>query len=267
MSGFHFYKMNPGGNTTLFILDPVSPALRAPIARQLLRADHLQAEQVGFLRLDTNPVHLDMMGGEFCGNACRAAVAVMAREGTGLQQEKNILRGQIAVSGVRGQLEVYMEKAGGVCWAQMPLSSGPNVSRPGPGLHLVRLPGITHLCLDEALHPFPDDYVQAALDWRRQLDLQDLAVGCIWYRFDKLSIKPVVWVQGTNSTYYESACGSGSLALALGTGCENGCLVLQPSGARIGVKLERATGKAWIYGQVAPIARGEVFVDLPRADI
>ncbi len=270
MPSFRFYKMNPGGNTTVFILDPVAPSLRAPIARQLLQTSHLHAEQVGFLRLDTDPVRLDMMGGEFCGNACRAVGAVMVREKTGLERKNDMLCSRIAVSGVDELLNICVKQDTSFCRTQMPLLEAPDITRPAPGLSLVRLPGITHLCLDEKLYPFPKEYVQAVIDWRRQLRLNELAVGCIWYRSENLSIQPVVWVQETNSTCYESACGSGSLAVALTLTPEDkkksDFQILQPSGARIGVELDTTARKAWIYGTVEYIAKGEVFVHLTPAD-
>jgi len=43
---------------------------------------HLGAEQVGFIiHLDLQP-RLEMMGGEFCGNASRALAVVLAYEKT-----------------------------------------------------------------------------------------------------------------------------------------------------------------------------------------
>jgi len=259
-----FYKASPGGNATILILDPVPEGHRAQVAAQLMDAGHLQAEQVGFLDLGATPVRLDMMGGEFCGNACRAAAAVMVREGTGLVTSGAELGGELSVSGVGRPVRVKVLVQGNECWVEMPLpeAGSQGITELAPGMGLVRLPGITHLCLDEKLHPFPEDFVQAAAALRARFGLDSEAVGCIWYGAE-VSIKPVVWVRSTASTHYETGCGSGSLALALwlgrGQNLPMDLQVLQPSGSEIGVKVIPG-GPAWIFGPVTLVARGEAFL-------
>lgn len=265
MRTLRFYKAVPGGNPTILVLDPVEPRERAGLSGILMGAGHLQAEQVGFLDLAARPVRLDMMGGEFCGNACRAAAAVMAREGAGLAPSRGDLCGELSVSGAGRPVRLRVCGDSGDCWAEMPMPSAPGegVSEFGPGVGLVRLPGIAHLCLDEELHPFPGDFERAAADLRSRHGLDGEAVGCIWYRTcPSCAIKPVVWVRSTSSTFYETGCGSGSLAVALwlgrGQNFPTELQVLQPSGLPIGVSIE--AGSAWIHGPVSLVARGEAFV-------
>mgnify|MGYP001191736607 CR=1 FL=1 len=266
MRTLRFYKAFPGGNPTILILDPVDPGERAVVARILMDCGHVQAEQVGYLDLAARPVRLDMMGGEFCGNACRAAAAVMAREGAGLRSCGEALCGELSVSGAGRPVGLKVE-AGGDCWAEMPMPPAPGegVMELEAGIGLVRLPGITHLCLDEELHAFPDDFTQSAAALRARFGLDGEAVGCVWYRTSPVcSIKPVVWVRSTDSTYFETGCGSGSLALALWLGSGQNfpmsLQVLQPSGNPIGVRLDERGSGAWIHGPVALVARGEAFV-------
>ena len=273
MRTLRFYKASPGGNTTILILDPVAPPERSEAARVLMAANHLQAEQVGYLDLRVLPVRLDMMGGEFCGNACRAAAAVMAQEGVGLAQIDENFVGELSVSGVDRPLLVRVDPVQGECWAEMPL---PPVSAPDgheglrtlePGIGLVCLPGITHLCLDESYHPFPSEFAAESAILRARYGLEGEAVGCIWYRTSpQYAIKPVVWVRSTASTHYETGCGSGSLALALwlgrGQNFPMALRVLQPSGNEIGVRIDAEENglRAWIHGPVALVARGEAFL-------
>ena len=66
--------LNPAGNITLIVTTAVDKAAYADIAGKLLNMPELRGEQVGFL---TQPKHggairLEMMGGEFCGNALRS---------------------------------------------------------------------------------------------------------------------------------------------------------------------------------------------------
>jgi diaminopimelate epimerase len=263
-----FYKAVPGGNPTILVLDPVSPAERAGIARTLMDAGHIQAEQVGFLDLDARPVRLNMMGGEFCGNASRATAAVMAREGAGLAPCRDGLRGELSVSGADAPVAVMVEESG-ECWAEMPMPdlAGDGAPELEPGIAVVRVPGITHLLLDENRHAFPADFAGAAAALRERFGLDGEAVGCIWYRTEPFcAIRPVVWVRSTASTHYETGCGSGSLALALWLGHGKkfpmDLQIMQPSGNPIGVRIDAGEHgpRAWIHGPVALVARGEAYV-------
>lgn len=266
-----FYKAVPGGNPTILILDPVEPGERASVSRTLMDAGHLQAEQVGFLDFAANPVRLDMMGGEFCGNACRAAAAVMYREGVGLGRVGDELCGELMVSGVEHPVALRVDPAGSECWVEMPLpetfseDGKGGISELEPGIGLVRLPGIIHLCLDEELHPFAENFMLASAALRARFGLDAEAVGCIWYRTSPVcTIKPVVWVRSTASTHYETGCGSGSLALALwlwrGKNFPTDLRVRQPSGSEIGVRIGVDGPGAWIFGPVTLVARGEAFL-------
>jgi diaminopimelate epimerase len=259
-----FYKASPGGNATILVLDHVPAGLRAEVAGLLMDTSHLQAEQVGFLDLKAIPVRLDMMGGEFCGNACRVAAAVMAREGTGLEGTGAELSGELSVSGAMRPVRVRVLAEANECWVEMPLpdAGAQAIVELAPGMGLVRLPGITHLCLDEKLHPFPEDFTGTAAILRARFGLDTEAVGCIWYG-PSPAIKPVVWVRSTRSTHYETGCGSGSLALALwlgrGQNLPTDMRVMQPSGSLIGVRVSPG-GPAWIFGPVTLVARGEAFL-------
>ncbi len=265
-----FYKISPGGNATILVLDPVPPSDRADVARVLMDAGHLQAEQVGFLDLRARPVRLDMMGGEFCGNACRAAAAVMVREGVGLVRDGGDLCGELSVSGVDRLLKLRVVPEQCECWVEMPLPETEDekgITELEPGIGLVRLPGILHLCLDEARHPFPEDFLAVAAALRSRFRLEGEAVGCIWYTTSPVcAIKPVVWVRSTASTHFETGCGSGSLALALWLGHRQNfpmaLPVLQPSGKAIGVRIDAGESgpRAWIHGPVTLVARGEAFL-------
>ena len=70
-----FQRIDPAGNITLLVMTPVPREDYQTIAAKLLAIPELDAEQVGFLvppRQD-GIIRLEMMGGEFCGNALRSA--------------------------------------------------------------------------------------------------------------------------------------------------------------------------------------------------
>ncbi len=76
-----FAKLNPAGNTTILVLDPVPESMHAEVASNLMNPAVLGGEQVGFVTLMAGgPIaaSMRMMGGEFCGNAARSLGAYLA---------------------------------------------------------------------------------------------------------------------------------------------------------------------------------------------
>ena len=71
---------DPAGNRTAIVRTPVPQELRAETGAKILGIRELRAEQAGF---ETSPIgagagRLEMMGGEFCGNATMCAAALFA---------------------------------------------------------------------------------------------------------------------------------------------------------------------------------------------
>lgn len=74
-----FSKLIPGGNPTIILHEPdLSAEKLALAAKECMGTMHLQAEQVGALYVDGTLPRLEMMGGEFCINATRAAGMLLA---------------------------------------------------------------------------------------------------------------------------------------------------------------------------------------------
>ncbi|MDK2932172.1 MAG: histidine racemase [Bacillota bacterium] len=131
-----FVKMNPTGNTTIFVLDPVPVPEQARIAVALMDPSVLGGEQVGFVSLSAEEeppraglarghgpdiaASLRMMGGEFCGNAARSLGAYLAyKHHPGLSSEGDVARGFIRVSGAKDLVEVEarLDQDAMPCWA------------------------------------------------------------------------------------------------------------------------------------------------------
>jgi hypothetical protein len=143
----------------------------------------------------------------------------------------------------------------------------------GDGLGLVRMPGISHLLVEEARHPVPS---MSGTAWKEQSGALrrktgiagSPASGVVWFRREEQAFRiwPAVEVLATSSEYLESACGSASLALALWLWRRNETPaapvdVLQPSGGTLRVYPDREEpGAAWISGPVSLVARGTAYV-------
>lgn len=326
----NFYKVSPGGNTTVLLnTAQVKPELRPAWSNIVMNPLHLGAEQVGFIDWpvacpeewakstnlkfaentnETAPKNisspnkqnlpsLNMMGGEFCGNACRAYAAILAAEaGKPLPW-----RGKIAASGIEEPLSCFVSSYQGQLDSaiKVPLSAQISIE-PFEGGALVRLPGITHILLpgNEENHlEMPEDLKKCAFNWKRKLNLlEEPAVGCVWFDFNKqaANMLPLVWVRSTNSYCLETACGSGAMALGLyiGTvinqescgqpkvkpsakeeagihstpysGCSNFYRINQPSGEALWLAYNSSQGKmpeyVWLGGPCRIIARGKTII-------
>ncbi len=281
MRKLEFYKLSPGGNTTILITSPIikNSSERASLANILMDELHLHAEQVGYVTKTDDSVRLDMMGGEFCGNASRSLAAMLAFEDyKGFYVENDCYYGQIEVSGVSRPLQVKIEKSDDTLNAsvEMPIDSDTNCIKndiyEDRSVDIVRMEGISHVLINEDIFPFPDDYVKRSASIRKVFELtQEEAVGCIWYKEvdGRFEINPVVWVRGIDSTYYETACGSGTVALGLLISNKKkddiDILIGQPSKEDISAKIDfdkksQCFKQAWIGGQVKIIARGETYI-------
>jgi hypothetical protein len=308
MQNLQFLKLNPGGNPTILVTAPQIPVdEHRKIAGTLMHPLHLQGEQTGFICLEHAPPRLDMMGKEFCLNAARCLALVMAHANRFLPLDgQDDFFGLINCSGCLQPLQVRVKNGSklsrcGKLAPATPLECFVNIAyRPGdftlqqtaPGVVLARLPGICHLLLDENILPAPENAVSAAAGWRSRMNLdKEDACGVVWHRQEQSSvyrITPVVYVAATGSSVAESACGSGTLALALAVALESAqntapavgteleIAVLQPSGETLYARLARredtaAPGTApaahasfactvEIGGQVRLCAKGEAYI-------
>lgn len=114
-------QADPSGNVTLYVLDPVPQKDRKELNRQLLTL-HPSVEQAGCLSIKEGQPQVEMMGGEFCGNATRSAGACALYFNGEKEGEF-----QVTCSGCPVPLPVRAKKSGRTC--TRPASSCP---RPCP---------------------------------------------------------------------------------------------------------------------------------------
>jgi diaminopimelate epimerase len=225
---------DPAGNITIFVLDRIEGREeRAAVAKALLADPSLGAEQVGFVIPPNGPDspedsrnaspsaghwRLEMMGGEFCGNAARSFGLYVARE-TGLS---GLLTVNIEISGAGEPLPVRVDTGSGRAELRIP---GPlameTLDFEGRPLPVYIFEGITHVIFPE---PLPRrDLVFALRDkWRAASPhrLPDAwrfpsAFGVMFWDAGKKFMRPAVHVEATGSLVFESSCGSGTAALAV----------------------------------------------------
>ena len=202
---------DPSGNTTAFVLTPVARERYGPVARQVMAA--LDAEQVAFV----HDGRMDMMGGEFCGNASRSFAlwqALHTEDGLSLRPFTGQQTVTVRVSGAPHPLEVTLRGDGQTLRAAvsmpLPLRVLP-LTDPSLGpVTLVEYPGISHLVLEGRA---PDDGDLAAA--RALLTALDADSGCFGLLYtDSTHMRPLVYVRDTDTLIWEASCASGTCAVA-----------------------------------------------------
>ena len=138
-------RADPAGNITVFVLDPVEKAQRAAIAEKIMAIPALKAEQVGYACPSEDDVdgHMEMMGGEFCGNATRAYGMYIAQQKGGLSSVR------LRVSGCDHAVTAQVDLKSGTARAEMPCPrSVKRVTVNGHEGTLVDLTGIAHFVVE-----------------------------------------------------------------------------------------------------------------------
>lgn len=238
-----YYKLNPTGNITLITETPVPRESQAAVAAKLMEQVN-DAEQVGFIEPASNPdcaFRLQMMGGEFCGNASIAAAALFMSKHSPSPTDKSTVT--FEVSGADKPISVSVECLNKIKFTgsvSMPLPescydcelvyNGKSFSFP-----VVRMPGICHAIVTGGIGA---DFAEEAIgEWCRQLDTD--ALGLMFYNARDGLLRPLVHVASTGSTVWESSCASGSCAVAAyeSSKCGEGkVLSLRQPGGTLNVK-------------------------------
>ena len=261
--------LDPTGNLTALVEDPVPPVRQPAVAAQLMRL-HPAVEQVGFVRpaaAEDGPVDfaLRMAGGEFCGNAAMSAAALWAvrRGPSALPTQTLSLRVSGAAQPVRVRLQSTGEGTafrGGVCMppaleiARRDFVHGTVRGR----LPLVRMEGISHVIVERSSPFFALKADRAAAeravrDWCAALGCDGLGLMFLDGETGAHRLTPLVYVPAGETVFWENSCASGSaaagmyLADRLKTAVR---LSLREPGGILTVDCDPASGETWLWGQV-----------------
>ena len=191
---------DPSGNTTAFVLTPVDSGQYGPVARSVM--ERLGAEQVAFV----HDGRMDMMGGEFCGNASRSFAlwqALHAEDGRSLRPFSGLRQETVTVRGEETALYAAI---------QMPLPRRmlPLEQSPLGRCTLVEYPGISHILLED--YAPQDTDVANANALLAQLSAESGCFGLLYLSGNRM--RPLVYVRDTDTLIWESSCASGTCAVA-----------------------------------------------------
>ncbi len=217
----------PGGNTTAIVAEGMPREQQAAAARAIMRQDPT-IEQVGFFERPVDPgadIRLQMMGGEFCGNAARCAGYVWGAE-TGNTHVR------LEVSGLSGFVDV--DTRPDRTTLRLPGSFFLDAARADHTI--VDLAGIRHVIVEGK-----GDATTAGELIRRYRESHP-AVGIMYLQRagQALHLTPFVWVRETDTLIPETACGSGTIAVAVaehGSTRTAAARITQPTGETYSVRL------------------------------
>lgn len=242
MKKIEYKILNPGGNKTALVKCTNFTEKQKRLINGFIMEKHLDVEQVGFL--SNERYRLEMAGGEFCINATRCAIYEYSRMNKG-----NI---EISVSGTNKNIigrvlnNNKVEMRLDICKKIEDLIEVKNV------FTYVKIDGILLVIFDEEkskeyIRRLKENENLAKKEMKefmiKNIQTTEKAIGIMLVErvLDKIKINPVVWVKDIDTVFYETACGSGSLGIAIYNyyiNKEEKIELIQPSGYSISIQLD-----------------------------
>ena len=205
---FNYFRANPCGNITGFVVAPVYPGYRKAYTDCIIEQIDKDVEQVGFISpaYEGAPLRMDMMGGEFCANATRAYGLYSA----GFYDTDGLVDIEVYVSGHQGTTDVIADVKNQKAYVALDAPIGrENLTIAGKDCTLIKLHGISHLVVEGEEDR---DFVDKALEVLKK-DYKDEAYGVLFFNKEMLEMIPYVYVEGSDTLFREGSCGSGTVAV------------------------------------------------------
>ncbi|WP_338533620.1 diaminopimelate epimerase [Paenibacillus peoriae] len=270
-----FIKFSPTQNITILIKTNHPAETYRHIASKIMSYDNVYAEQVGFIEKSKKKVnaHLQMAGGEFCGNACMALAAYIASE-QGLEHNdlKEIL---LEVSGTDELIMCQVKKKENeyYCQVTMPIPNKVEqrmIEYDGIDLDMiiVRYQEYIHIVLE--VEQFDEAMRKRAQTLARLLGLTlgDKLIGILLYKSESNELAPLIFVPQLDSLIWERGCGSGTASLGAYLAWKNKKKIVaevrQPGGViKVIAEFNRnEVASLKIEGSVAIVAQGRAFIEV-----
>lgn len=274
-------KVNPVENMTIFVMDKVERSLHMNVANKLMEYGNVYGEQVGFIEEPTkaeakslNTLRLQMMGGEFCGNATRSLAALMVHLNMeGINKSEDNFKVVLEVSGSNELLhcEVRPTKEEHTYYSkvEMPLPqriSSSNIVFNNTPIDFIRVDfsGISHFIVESGEIEDKEGFFETM---KNKTDSEALdAFGIMFYDTEKRFLTPLVYVKATDSKFWERSCGSGTSALGVALAFKRNSDVheyIKQPGGELEVIVKLHDGKVMslhLDGEVKIVSEGIAFI-------
>lgn len=265
----------------MFIKDSLPRRIHKDVAKEIMQYGNIYAEQVGFIEAPVTEegkkketLRLQMMGGEFCGNAARSLAAYMVYSHyPSLNKVEDRYLVELEVSGSNDMVlcEVSPTKKSNEFYSKinmpLPVSIDEikfNYENNSLNIMKVELPGITHFIVDlDGMKDKEDFFIK----FKSELNLDKLdAFGIMFYEPNKNFLEPLVYVRETESLFWERSCISGTTALAYALSYdkkENFNIEVNEPGGKLLVEARWCDGKIKsikLDGKVTIVAEGTLHI-------
>lgn len=257
-----FSKWSPSQNVTVLVESPVPRAQQAEIAARLLACDGVGGEQAGFIEeptLSGADARLQMMGGEFCGNATLCLGALLAWR-AGLE-DGSAQDYALEISGSDGLTPCRIERSSDLFLGTVRMPAPERITSvaldadAGPlELPLVVMPGIAHIIAPVSLGLTREEIERRIRCWNDVIRAD--ALGVLLYDESASSIVPLVYVPATGTAVWERSCGSGTAALGCWQAHVTGAPFFAPISQPGGIITVSTAPSLTITNTVRLVARG-----------
>lgn len=275
-------KVNPVENMTIFVMDKVDRSIHMDVANKLMEYGNVHGEQVGFIEDATTPegksintLRLQMMGGEFCGNASRSLAALMVHLNLpGISISEDLYNVILEASGSDHLLHCQVKKTDKsnryFSRVEMPLPervSNDEISYENKEISYTRVdfPGITHFIVEDKDIEDKDNFFKTIKSKTNDEDLD--AFGIMFYDYHISFLTPLVYVRATDSLFWERSCASGTSALGVALALNNDSnlheYVKQPGGeleVLVNIK-DNKVESLFLDGSVEIVLEGNAYID------
>ncbi|WP_110114800.1 diaminopimelate epimerase [Bacillus sp. CGMCC 1.16541] len=271
-----FIKCNPTQNMTILVKTEHSMKEHTRIASKMMAYDNVYAEQVGFIERPVThkaAAHLQMAGGEFCGNACMALAAFLASEkGLQLDDQTDVV---LETSGTDELVTCHVKRKQDTyhCQVSMPIPEQLEerlIQYEGMELAIVivRYRGFIHLVIE--VETFHDEVKKQAESLAKLLGvtLGAQLIGVLLYQVKSNELAPLIYVPNVDSLIWERGCGSGTASIGAYLAWKEKrsveAHIHQPGGTiRVTAAChEEQLTSLTIEGSVGIVAQGKAFVDV-----
>jgi diaminopimelate epimerase len=219
---------SPGGNVTALVLNNDYDFKIKKMINNYILNKFSFVEQVGFIKNNS----LEMAGGEFCINAARCAIYYLYQNDKKLKI--NILGKELLGKVNKNYVSIKYDINKKIDELVYKINND----------YLINLDGISLLFLNKVennllLEQINNNIKELIKERIKKINSKSKALGIVLT--DKNKIYPFIWVKEIDTFYFESACGSASIAYALLNDDNNikEYIVRQPSGYDVKIRINK----------------------------
>ena len=216
-----FTKLSPTQNMTILVESKVPREKYVQTANALMDYGSVYAEQVGFIEQSKAMgawARLQMMGGEFCGNAAMSLAAFLVwRDKIEISDKlvvplevsgsNSIIPCEVSADGSNYSVEIEMPKPESVEIKSL------KIGKDSYDAGIVSFEGIVHVIIsDEQVEGDKRAFAENIIPILAERFTEE-AIGVILFEQSTLTIAPLIYVKSVASLVWERGCGSGTAAI------------------------------------------------------